>query len=230
VTDAPIDWEQEEERLASRALAAGDATGWFDELYQAGASGMVQLPWSRLNPHPLLVDWARARRLTGHGRRAAVVGCGLGADAEYLAALDFDTTGFDISATAIGLAAQRFPGTTVHYEAADLLQLPRRWLSAFDLVVEIITVQALPYRMHAQAIANISSLVAPAGTLLVIAAVHDPHQPASPTGPCPLRREELDAFADSDLDIACLELVPAAEPSQQRWRAEFHRPRKPYCP
>ncbi len=125
-------------------------------------------------------------------------------------ALDFDTTGFDISATAIGLAAQRIPGTTVHYEAPDLLQLPRRWLSAFGLVVEIITVQALPYRLHAQAIANTSSLIAPAGTLLVIAAVHDPHEPASPTGPCPLRREEIDAFADADLDIACIELVLAA--------------------
>jgi 2-polyprenyl-3-methyl-5-hydroxy-6-metoxy-1,4-benzoquinol methylase len=66
--------------------------------------------WSRLDPHPLIVNWARARGLTGHGRRAAVVGCGLGADAEYLAALHFDTTGFDVSATAILLAEQRVGG------------------------------------------------------------------------------------------------------------------------
>lgn len=30
---APIDWEEGEGRLAPRALAAGDATGWFDQLY-----------------------------------------------------------------------------------------------------------------------------------------------------------------------------------------------------
>jgi hypothetical protein len=43
-----------------------------------------------------------------------VAGCSLGADAEYVAALGFDTTGFDttgfdISGTAIRLARQRFP-------------------------------------------------------------------------------------------------------------------------
>ena len=43
-----------------------------------------------------------------------VVGCGLGADAEYIASLGFDTTGFDttgfdISGTAIRLARQGFP-------------------------------------------------------------------------------------------------------------------------
>ncbi len=36
-----IGWEEEEERLAFQALAAGDATGWFEELYAAGASGRV---------------------------------------------------------------------------------------------------------------------------------------------------------------------------------------------
>ena len=34
-----IGWEEEADRLASRALAAGDATGWFEQLYAAGAVG-----------------------------------------------------------------------------------------------------------------------------------------------------------------------------------------------
>jgi hypothetical protein len=35
----PLDWEIEEERLSARGYAAGDPTGWFDELYAAGAAG-----------------------------------------------------------------------------------------------------------------------------------------------------------------------------------------------
>jgi len=57
-----INWEEEAERLASRALAAGDATGWFEQLYAAGASGRVPVPWSRRDAHPLFVDWAAPRR------------------------------------------------------------------------------------------------------------------------------------------------------------------------
>jgi len=129
-----INWEEEAERLASRALAVGDATGWFEQLYAAGASGRVPVPWSRRDAHPLFVDWAQRRAVRGEGRRAVVVGCGLGADAEYTALLGFDTTGFDVSATAIRLAGQRFPHTMVHYQVAELLSLPAAWRHAFDLV------------------------------------------------------------------------------------------------
>lgn len=132
---ALIDWEEEEERLSARALAAGDPMGWFDELYAAGASGRVQVPWSRTDPHPLLADWTQPRRLDGVGRRAAVVGCALGADAEHIAAWGFETIGFDISATAIALARRRYPGSAVRYVAADVLDLPGEWHRAFDLVV-----------------------------------------------------------------------------------------------
>ncbi len=43
--------EDEEARLASASLAAGDPTGWFDRLCAAGAAGRVPLPWSRRDPH-----------------------------------------------------------------------------------------------------------------------------------------------------------------------------------
>ena len=82
--------EEEEARLASASLAAGDPTGWFDRLYAAGARGQVPVPWRRRQPHPLLANWASARELSEGGQRAVVVGCGLGADAEYVAAIGFD--------------------------------------------------------------------------------------------------------------------------------------------
>lgn len=69
---------------------------------------------------------------------ALVVGCGLGADAEYIARLGFDTVAFDVAETAIRLARERFPESTVDYVVRDLLDPPAEWLRAFDLVAEII--------------------------------------------------------------------------------------------
>ena len=126
--------EEEEARLASASLAAGDPTGWFDRLYATGARGQVPVPWRRRQPHPLLARWATEQELSGAAQRAVVVGCALGADAEYVASLGFDTTGFDISGTAIRLARQRFPGSAVRYVVADLLSYPQAWLRAYDLV------------------------------------------------------------------------------------------------
>jgi SAM-dependent methyltransferase len=157
--NGPADWEKEEERLASASLAADDPTGWFDQLYAAGASGQVQMPWGRIEPHALLTGWVQDRNLTGGGRRAVVVGCGLGARAQYLASLGFDTIGFDISETAIRLASQRFPASKVCYITADVLDLPARWVHGFDVVVEIITVQAMPDPPRRQAITDLGRLV-----------------------------------------------------------------------
>jgi SAM-dependent methyltransferase len=214
----PGDWEQEGDRLASRSFAEGDPTGWFDRLYAAGASGRVSMPWSRAEPHPLLVEWAQARGLTGAGRKAVVVGCGLGADAEYLARLRFDTVGFDISETAIAIARQRSPGSGVDYVTADLLDPPDQWLRAFDLVVEVITVQALPDPPRGQAIRNVGRLVGAGGTLLVIAAMHDDDAPDDPNPPWPLRRDEVEAFGADWLRPVEIEVADG------RWRAEFERP------
>jgi len=133
-----------EDRLTAQALADGDPAGWFERFYRAAAAGEVELPWDRAEPHRLLTRWAAERSLDGSGRRAVVVGCGQGADAEYVARLGFEVVAFDIAETAIRLARQRYPGSAVRYQAADLLNPPGEWLHAFDLVVEIITVQALP--------------------------------------------------------------------------------------
>jgi ubiquinone/menaquinone biosynthesis C-methylase UbiE len=73
-----------------------------------------------------------------------VVGCGLGDDAEYVAGRGFDTVAFDISASAIRAARRRYPDSAVHYVTADLLDPPGEWERAFDLVVESLTLQALP--------------------------------------------------------------------------------------
>lgn len=208
--------EADARRLAAASLAAGDPTGWFERLYAEARDGSAIVPWDRDAPSAMLVEWAAG--VDGAGRRAAVVGCGTGRDAEFVASLGFATIGFDISAAAVDIARSRHPDSSVTYEVADVLALPAAWLGAFDLVVESQNVQALPPRLHAAAAAAVSSLVAPGGTLLVLAAAGDG---AADGPPWPLTRAELDGFAVAGVHPVSVE--PVVRDDVARWRAEFRR-------
>ena len=90
--------------------------------------------------------------MDGSGLGAMVVGCGFGADAEYLSSLGFDVTAFDVAPTAVRAAQERHPGSAVHYVAADLLDFPAAWGEAFAFVFDALTVQSLPDSVRPQAI------------------------------------------------------------------------------
>ncbi len=215
-----------EDRLTAQALTDGDPAGWFEQFYRVVAAGEVELPWNRAEPHRLLTRWAAERGLDGSGRRAIVVGCGQGADAEYVARLGFQVVAFDIAETAIRLARQRYPGSAVRYQAADLLNLPGEWRHAFDLVVEIITVQALPDPPQRQAIANVGRLVRPGGTLVAVEAARGEHERAPELGPWPLSWADIDAFGTDGLLPVGIELAAGpGRPADLSWLAEFRRPR-----
>jgi SAM-dependent methyltransferase len=196
-----------------------DATNWFEPLYRAAERGERTVPWDRAAPHALLVEWAAGRGLRGDGRRAIVVGCGLGDDAEHIAGLGFATVAFDVAPTAVAAARRRFPGSAVEYVAADLLDLPPGWDGAFDLVVESRTVQSLPDPPRAAAIAQVAGLVAPGGTLLVLANARDAADGPVDGPPWPLTRAEIDAFAAGTLEAVRVENVP--DRSGRYWRAEL---------
>jgi SAM-dependent methyltransferase len=213
------------QRLADESLAVDDPTGWFEPVYLAAAGGALTLPWDRRVPQPMLVEWVGSRGgLDGAGRRAVVVGCGLGADAEYVAGLGYTTTAFDVSPTAVATARDRFPGSPVRYTTADLLDPPAAWHKGFDLAVECFTVQAMAPAAHGRAIANVAGLVAAGGTLIVVASGREPGYAAAPAPPWPLTREEIEAFATGGLSTVRVELLPHPERSDIiRWRAEFRR-------
>lgn len=205
-------------RLAAESLAGDDPTGWFERLYAEAASGEAIVPWDSQVAHPLLVEWAKD--LDGRGRRAMVVGCGLGDDAEHVASLGYETVAFDVSLSAVRGARERFPESKVYYQSADLFDTPGEWHRAFDLVVEIMTVQALPEALHEQATAAVRDLVAPGGTLLVIASAREEGGPVA-APPWQLTPDEIDAFGADGLTAERIEDL--REPERRRWRASFRR-------
>lgn len=212
-----------DEHTRQLAAESPDATAWFERLYAEAQAGEAVVPWDAPDPHFLLADWAAGRTLDGAGRRALVVGAGLGRDAEFIAGFGYDTTAFDISPSAIESAQRRHAGSTVHYVVADLFDPPEEWHHAFDLVVESLTVQALPVPERGPAIARVSRFVAPGGTLLVIAAGRD--TPPGDGPPWPLDRAEVDGFATDGVEpVHVAAIRDPADRTVLRWQAEFRRP------
>ncbi len=197
-----------------------DPTALFERMYRAAADGGDGLPWDRGGPHRLLEEWARD--VAGDGRHALVVGSGLGGDAEFLTRRGFAVVAFDASPTAITMVRERHPDSVVDYEVADLLDLPSRWVAAFDLVVETLTVQSLPIAYHPQATANVARTVASGGTLLVIATARDDDAPTPDGPPWPLTRAEIDAFAGAGPTPVRIEKVRTSG-APDRWCAEYRR-------
>jgi 2-polyprenyl-3-methyl-5-hydroxy-6-metoxy-1,4-benzoquinol methylase len=216
-------------QLAAGAAAAGDPAGWFETLYAEARDGAAVVPWDDRQANPLLTQWAPgavARGVAGPGRRTLVVGCGVCDDPVFLAGLGCAVTAFDVSPTAVAEARRRFAGSPVTFEVADLLAPPAEWTGAFDLVAELYTVQALYGQAREAAIGTLPGLVAPGGTLLVIARATDEENPARDPAmmPWPLTRRELEAMAGTRLTARSVEKFPDGEdPPKLRWRAEFRR-------
>jgi SAM-dependent methyltransferase len=215
------DPDEKARELAAESLADADPTGWFERLYTEAAQGRAIVPWDRGHPHRLLLEWVDRERVDGHGRRALVVGCGLGEDAELMAARGFDTVAFDISATAVETARTRHPNSTVEYLTADLLSPPGEWSHAFDLVVESLTVQSMPPATRPTTIANVARFVGPGGTLVVVASAAVDGESGGP--PWPLGRAEIDAFGADGLTAVRIEELADPLSSAVRWRAEYRR-------
>lgn len=190
----------------------------FEGMYAGAEAGGAKPPWDYGAPRPQLVAWAEAQNLAGGGREALVVGCGYGADAEYLASLGYRTTGFDFAPTAIAAARRKYPASEVKYLVADVLDLPGEWQRRFDLVVESLTVQSMPPEQHMEAAQKIGSLVAPEGTLLVLATTRDEGSEVKGP-PWPLSRVELEDFAHGDLILRRVERIEGGA----WWRAELSR-------
>ena len=166
------------------------------------------MPWPTLDaPHPYVCDWLDDPVEPPPGRRAVVIGCGLGDDAAELARRGFEVTAFDISRTAVRRAEERSPDVDVDWRVADLLQLPEELVGAFDLVVEVLAVPLLPGVVRDAAMHAIGTLAAPGGVVLVVAFVAaDAATARDWTGPpWPQAPSEFAAYRAAGLERLALE-------------------------
>lgn len=210
-------------RAGRRAAADGDPSAWFDPLYAAAreADDPESVPWIRLAPNPILLEWLPSAPPAG---RAVVVGCGLGDDAEALAARGLQVTAFDVAPSAVDWCRRRFPDSDVDYVTADLFAPPPAWVGGFDLVVEIKNVQALPLAVRAEAATAVARLVAPGGVLLSVAQARPEHEIDPKGPPWPLTAAEMAGFAVDGLAEQALDSLPAAtSPDRRYWRGVYRR-------
>ncbi|MDE0103915.1 MAG: methyltransferase domain-containing protein [Bryobacterales bacterium] len=209
-------------RLAQQAIERGSPLEWFEELYEAALKeGIDRIPWADSRPNPNLVEWLDRNGTTGCGRRALVVGCGLGDDAEELARRDFAVSAFDVSKSAIAIVARRFPNTSVKYLVGDLFSPPSAWQAAFAFVLEAYTLQVIPPAMRGNAARCLASFVAPGGQLLLIARARDEWERLG-TIPWPVSRPELSILLECGLDEALFEdYVDGETPPVRRFRALY---------
>lgn len=220
------DWDAEANRLAGEAHAVGRPTQWFEQLWSAAARDEVDMPWDRTAPYPPVLDHVD-RAGDGAGRRAVVVGAGLGADAELLASRGYRTVAFDLAPSAVELARDRHPGTAVDYRVADLLDLPGDLVGAFDLVVDVFTVQALPRTLRREAVDGVRSLLAPGGELLAVQFVLPDGADHEQGPPWLLTRDEVESFASPADGVEQVSLDrgphPLSPSGPQTWVGLFRR-------
>lgn len=202
-------------RARARELAAefterGDMLGWFEAFYKEAGGDNEQIPWADLEPNKFFRIWAEDVGLKGEGRKALVVGCGLGDDAKYLDDLGFKVTGFDISPTAIEWAKKLHKDTDIEFEIMDLFQPLRGWLGNFDFVLEIYTIQPLPMDMRERVIDSIAGFVAPDGEIVVVTRGRE--DDAEPDQlPWPLSRRDLSRFETHGLTQTDFRIIDGDE-------------------
>lgn len=196
--------------IASGFAESGDAFGWFDALYKEAAGDNEKIPWADLEPNKYFSEWVEKAGFIGDGRKALVVGCGLGDDAIYLNDIGFDVTAFDISPTAIEWAKKISGDRKIDYHVADLFKPDPLWLGAFDLVLEIYTIQPLPIEIRDDVIKAIAAFVKKNGELIIVTRGRDDNE--EPTElPWPVSLKELSRLDALGFEQTFFEIMPGKE-------------------
>lgn len=212
-------------------LDAGDPTGWFEPAYRAAVAAGQRLPWQEPAAHPWVASWLDAPVLTPPGRRALVVGCGTGQEAQLLATRGYEVVGIDVAPTALAWAAAllrsapRTVRSAVTLLQADLLTVDPAELGPFDLVVEVHTVPWLPGVVQDAAMAAIGPLVGAGGVAVTISELRSAEGDALVGPPWPQAPSALVSYRAGGLVRLALEHPPASGPGPVEVRLTWQRPR-----
>jgi len=208
--------------ILNRCMDSDNPLEWFEDLYARANDDPKIIPWADLKPNQNVVDWLDRQGNFGKGH-ALNIGSGLGDDAEELARRGFQTTAFDISASAIAWSRKRFPQSKVTYVQADLFHAPENWRNRFDFVLELYTLQVLPSDLRPDAAGCIASFLAPGGMLLLIARAREPDEPKGEM-PWPLTLDELQPFEAAGLKLIELEdYWDEEDPPVRRFRVVYRK-------
>ena len=192
---------------------------WFEELYRSSGRDRSLIPWDWMEPHPFLVEWIEENQHTG---RALVVGSGLGEDAAFLYEKGWEVTAFDVSESAIEWASQLHKGKEIDWSVGDLVKPEESWKEAFDLVLEVHILQAIPENIRNAAYRNLSSLLERHGLLVCIGRLADGLEEEIEAPPWPLSREFIHQIGEG---LSEVEFHTAVIPDKEeiRYRAVWKR-------
>ena len=198
---------------------SNDPLSWFEELYCSSRRDRSLIPWDWMEPHPFLVEWIEENQHTG---RALVVGSGLGEDAAFLCERGWEVTAFDVSESAIEWARQLHKGKEIDWSVGDLVKPEESWKGAFDLVLEVHILQAIPEKIRNAAYTNLSSFLERQGLLVCIGRLADDLEEELEVPPWPLSREFIHQIGEG---LSEVEFHTAVIPHKEeiRYRAVWKR-------
>jgi len=188
-------------------MARVSSPDFWQELYEQGGDG-----WEIGAPAPPLVSFIET---TPPPRgRVAVLGCGRGHDARYLASRAYQAVGFDFSSAALREArrlAQR-EGLEVTFEQHDIFALGRDYANAFDGVWEYTCFCAIDPRRRREYVATVNAILKPGGWLL---ACFYPIRRGGAGPPFPVAKDDVRRLLTPSLRIERSFTPPRSVPRRQ---------------
>ena len=205
--------------IYSASENSNDPLSWFEELYCSSRRDRRLIPWDWMEPHPFLVEWTEENQHTG---RALVVGSGLGEDAAFLYEKGWKVTAFDVSESAVEWASQLHKGKEIDWLVGDLVQPEQSWKEAFDLVLEVHILQAIPEEIRNSAYRNLSPLLKRNGLLMCIGRLANGLEEQNDAPPWPLSRDFIHQIGEG---LSEVEFHTAVVPNKEeiRYRAVWKR-------
>lgn len=180
------------------------------------------MPWDKGEAAPPLAEYLEHNNISGH---VLVPGCGRGHDVRLLAQQGAETTGLDLSPSAIRKATYYDNPSTAHFEVGDLFALPSKWNSHFDFVFEHTCFCAIDPSMRPDYVQAVHQALKPGGHLLAIFYViiddPDPNHP-----PYPVSIEAIDSFFHSHFETQRAWTPQKAYPSRQGGKEQMRLLRK----
>ena len=165
--------------------------------------GDGNIPWDLNQPSPVLKaclpDYLKRDEFLGRSLRAAVIGCGRGHDARFVARLGIETVGFDFAPKAIAKARKLASSAGIsqkqlRFEEMDIFAIAPEWHGKFDLVIEHTCFCAIAPERRPDYVTSVRSLLKPKGLLMGIFFTHN--RPGGPPFGC-TETEILNLFSPS---------------------------------